>query len=62
MNSENLTELKINPTEPIFAIILAFFIIGELPAALSFGAIFITLIGVMLTWKKKPKHKQLVTD
>ncbi|MEX0724225.1 MAG: DMT family transporter [Gracilimonas sp.] len=43
-------------TEPIFATILAFFIIGELPAALSFLAIFITLVGVMLTWKKKPKH------
>lgn len=43
-------------TEPIFATILAFFIIGELPAVLSFIAIFITLAGVMLTWKKKPKH------
>lgn len=49
-------------TEPIFATILAFFIIGELPAALSFLAIFITLIGVMLTWKKKPKHLRTNTD
>lgn len=44
-------------TEPVFATILAFFILGELPVLLSFAAIFITLIGVMLTWKKKPKHK-----
>jgi drug/metabolite transporter (DMT)-like permease len=43
-------------TEPIFATILAFFIIGELPAVLSFIAIFVTLIGVTLTWKKKPKR------
>lgn len=43
-------------TEPLFATILAFFLIGELPAVLSFVAIFVTLVGVMLTWKKKPKH------
>lgn len=44
-------------TEPIFATILAFFILGELPVILSFVAIFITLIGVVLTWRRKPKHK-----
>jgi drug/metabolite transporter (DMT)-like permease len=44
-------------TEPIFATVLAFFILGELPAILSFVAIFVTLIGVMLTWKKKPVKK-----
>ena len=49
-------------TEPIFATILAFFIIGELPATLSFLAIFITLVGVMLTWKKKPKHLRTKGD
>lgn len=41
-------------TEPIFATALAFFILGELPAILSFAAIFVTLIGVTLTWKKRP--------
>jgi drug/metabolite transporter (DMT)-like permease len=45
-------------TEPIFATILAFFILSELPVILSFVAIFVTLIGVMLTWKKKPKYKR----
>lgn len=45
-------------TEPIFATILAFFILGELPAILSFVAIFITLVGVMLTWRKKPKRRR----
>lgn len=45
-------------TEPIFATILAFFILGELPVILSFVAIFVTLIGVMLTWKKKPKYRR----
>lgn len=45
-------------TEPVFATILAFFILGELPAVLSFIAIFVTLIGVVLTWKKKPRHKR----
>lgn len=49
-------------TEPIFATILAFFIIGELPVFLSFVAIFITLIGVMLTWKKRPKYKREVEE
>lgn len=49
-------------TEPVFATILAFFILGELPVMLSFIAIFITLIGVMLTWKKKPKHKREVEE
>ncbi|MEX0845219.1 MAG: DMT family transporter [Balneolaceae bacterium] len=44
-------------TEPIFATILAFFILGELPVVLSFIAIFVTLIGVLLTWKKKPKRQ-----
>lgn len=43
-------------TEPIFATILAFFIIGELPTLLSFVAILITLVGVTLTWKKKPSR------
>ncbi len=42
-------------TEPVFATILAFFILGELPVMLSFLAIFVTLVGVSLTWKKKPK-------
>lgn len=49
-------------TEPIFATILAFFIIGELPVLLSFVAIFITLIGVMLTWKKKPKYRRAESE
>ncbi|SMO82963.1 DMT family transporter [Gracilimonas mengyeensis] len=40
-------------TEPVFATILAFFILDELPPVLSFIAIFVTLCGVMLTWKKK---------
>lgn len=44
-------------TEPVFATILAFFVIGELPVVLSIIAIFITLAGVLLTWKKKPKHR-----
>lgn len=44
-------------TEPIFATILAFFVIGELPVFLSIIAIFITLAGVLLTWKKKPKRR-----
>ncbi|HKK24489.1 MAG TPA: DMT family transporter [Gracilimonas sp.] len=44
-------------TEPIFATILAFFILAELPAVLSVVAIIIILIGVTLTWKKKPKLK-----
>ena len=44
-------------TEPVFATILAFFIIGELPVFLSIIAIIITLAGVMLTWKKKPKRR-----
>lgn len=42
-------------TEPIFATILAFFILAELPAILSVFAITIILIGVTLTWRKKPK-------
>lgn len=45
-------------TEPVFATILAFFILGELPVILSFVAIFITLVGVALTWKKKPKKSK----
>jgi drug/metabolite transporter (DMT)-like permease len=45
-------------TEPIFATILAFFILGELPPMLSFVAIFVTLIGVILTWKKKPSQQR----
>lgn len=45
-------------TEPVFATILAFFIIGELPALLSFVAIFITLVGVTLTWKKKTRFSK----
>lgn len=45
-------------TEPIFATVLAFFILGELPAILSFIAIFVTLIGVVLTWKKKPREER----
>lgn len=45
-------------TEPIFATALAFFILGELPAILSFVAIFVTLVGVTLTWKKKPVRKR----
>lgn len=44
-------------TEPVFATILAFFILAELPAILSLGAIFITLSGIILTWKRKPKRK-----
>lgn len=43
-------------TEPVFATVLAFFILGELPHALSFLAIAITLVGVTLTWKKKPRE------
>jgi drug/metabolite transporter (DMT)-like permease len=43
-------------TEPIFATILAFFILGELPAVLSLTAILITLVGITLTWKKKPAY------
>lgn len=39
--------------EPIFATILAFFFFGEWPVLLSFAAIFITMAGVALTWKKK---------
>ncbi|MEQ8523952.1 DMT family transporter [Gracilimonas sp.] len=49
-------------TEPVFATILAFFILGELPAILSFIAIFVTLVGVVLTWKKKPKHKREIQE
>jgi drug/metabolite transporter (DMT)-like permease len=44
-------------TEPIFATLLAFFILGELPALISFIAIIITLFGVVLTWKRKPRKK-----
>tara|TARA_R100000908_G_scaffold59405_1_gene35939 strand:+ start:41491 stop:42405 length:915 start_codon:yes stop_codon:yes gene_type:complete len=44
-------------TEPIFATILAFFILGELPAVLSFIAIAVTLVGVVLTWKRKPRKQ-----
>lgn len=49
-------------TEPIFATILAFFILGELPVILSFVAIFVTLIGVVLTWKKKPKYRRTESE
>jgi drug/metabolite transporter (DMT)-like permease len=49
-------------TEPIFATILAFFILAELPAVLSVVAIIIILIGVTLTWKKKPKLKRSVSN
>ncbi len=45
-------------TEPIFATALAFFILGELPPILSFVAIFVTLVGVAFTWKKKPARKR----
>ena len=39
--------------EPVFATILAFLFFGEWPVALSIAAIFITMSGVALTWKKK---------
>lgn len=39
--------------EPIVATILAFFFFDEWPVALSFVAIFITMAGVALTWKRK---------
>jgi len=42
-------------TEPVFATILAFFILGELPPVLSFVAIAVTLVGVTLTWKRKKR-------
>lgn len=44
-------------TEPIFATILAFFIIDELPVSLSIAAIVITMAGITLTWRKKPRKK-----
>lgn len=43
-------------TEPVFATVLAFIILGELPAMLSAIAILVTLIGVAFTWKKKPER------
>ncbi len=46
-------------TEPIFATILAFFILGELPAVLSLVAILITLVGITLTWKRKAAQKAI---
>lgn len=40
--------------EPVLATILAFFIFGELPPLLSLGAMVFILIGIGLTWKRKP--------
>lgn len=43
-------------TEPVFATILAFFILSEVPAWLSLIAILVTLSGVALTWKNKVRQ------
>lgn len=43
--------------EPVFATFLAFFFFDEWPAALSFVAIFITMVGISLTWRKNTPPK-----
>lgn len=48
-------------SEGVFAAIAAYFIFGEIPSALSIGAISVILIGVSMTWYKrvsKPQTKE----
>lgn len=44
-------------TEPVFASFLAYMLFDELPPLTSFLAMFIIIIGVGLTWRRKPRNK-----
>ena len=45
-------------SEGVFAAIAAYFIFGEIPSALSIGAMTIILVGVSLTWYKSVKRAE----
>jgi drug/metabolite transporter (DMT)-like permease len=43
-------------TEPIFATFLAYILFNELPPLTSFLAMLVIIVGVGLTWKRKPRN------
>ncbi|HKL15087.1 MAG TPA: DMT family transporter [Balneolaceae bacterium] len=45
-------------SEGVFAAIAAYFIFGEMPSALSIGAMIVILAGVSLTWYKRVKRTE----
>ena len=45
-------------SEGVFAAIAAYFIFGEMPSALSIGAMIVILAGVSLTWYKRIKRSE----
>ena len=45
-------------SEGVFAAIAAYFIFGEMPSALSIGAMIVILAGVSLTWYKRVKRAE----
>jgi drug/metabolite transporter (DMT)-like permease len=48
-------------TEPVFATILAWFLFSEIPPWLTFPAMAIILMGVILTWAGRKKNNNLWT-
>lgn len=48
-------------SEAIFAAIAAYFIFGEMPSALSIGAMFVILTGVTMTWIKRAHPSKIET-
>jgi len=66
--SMNFSVKYISPTllstlilaEPLLATILAYFIFAELPSPYSFGAMTIVIIGISMTWRKKPAVPKVI--
>jgi drug/metabolite transporter (DMT)-like permease len=44
--------------EPLFASVMAFFLFSELPPVASIVAMFIILVGIGLSWRRKARDSK----